>query len=96
MQLMIDALKEETAWPGTDQARFASGRRRPYDPACRTLPRAARPACLPHVFIRVHGDPSPDGHRINLLPDFPDGSYALAGADSRLRGGPSRRLTRAA
>lgn len=67
---------------------FASGRRRPYDPARRTLPPGG-PAGLPQVFERVHGAPSPDGHWISMLPGFPDGSYGWAQVDARLRDLPS-------
>jgi hypothetical protein len=99
MQLMIDALKQAAAWSATGRVRpaawFASGRRRPYDPARRTLPPGSRNG-LPHVFVRVHGDPSPDGLWISILPRFPDGSYGWAQADAGLRDVPSPRLARAA
>jgi hypothetical protein len=53
---MIDGLRQAAAWPATGRvrpaARFASGRRRPYDPACRTLPPDSHTG-LPHMFIRA-------------------------------------------
>jgi pimeloyl-ACP methyl ester carboxylesterase len=70
---------------------FAVGRRRPYDPARRTLAPGSHTG-LPHVFERVHGDPSPDGHWISMLPGFPDGSYGWAQVDAQLRDVPSPRL----
>ena len=71
---------------------FASGRHRQYDPACLTLPPDSHTGPQ-YMFVRVHGDPSPDGHWISMLPGLPDGS---AQADARLRGVPSPRLARAA
>ena len=70
---------------------FAGGSRRPYDPARRTLD-AVNDTGLPLVFERVHGDPSPDGHWVSMLPGFPDGSYGWAQVDARLHNTPSPRL----
>ncbi len=70
---------------------FAGGRRRPYDPARRTLA-PGRHTGLPHVFERVHGDPSPDGHWVSMLPGFPDGSYGWAQVDAQLHDIPGPRL----
>ncbi len=70
---------------------FAGGRRRPYDPARRTLA-PVNDTGLPHVFERVHGDPSPDGHWVSMLPGFPDGSYGWAQVDAQLHDIPSPRL----
>src|SRR5262245_50267829 len=70
---------------------FAGGRRRPYDPARRTLPTDSHTG-LPHVFERVHGDPAPGGHWVSMLPGFPDGSYGWAQVDARLGDVPSPRL----
>jgi hypothetical protein len=87
------------AGPATGRVRpaawFASGRRRPQDPARRTLPPHNRTG-LPDVFERVHGDPSPDGHGTSMLPGFPDGSDGWARADARLRDVPGTRLARPA
>jgi pimeloyl-ACP methyl ester carboxylesterase len=83
------------AGPATGRVRpagwFAGGKRRPYNPARRTLPTGSHTG-LPQVFERVHGDPPPDGHWISMLPGFPDGSYGWAQVDARLRGTPSPRL----
>src|SRR5260370_25046343 len=70
---------------------FAGGRRRPYDPARRTVAPGSHTG-LPHVFERVHGDPSPDGHWVSMLPGFPDGSYGWAHGDAQLHDIPSPRL----
>jgi hypothetical protein len=70
---------------------FAGGRRRRYDPARRTLAPDSNTG-LPHVFERVHGDPSPDGHWVSMLPGFPDGSYGWAQVDAQLRDPPGPRL----
>ena len=70
---------------------FAGGRRRPYDPARRTLAPGSHTS-LPHVFERIHGDPSPDGHWVSMLPGFPDGSYGWAQVDAQLHDIPSPRL----
>jgi hypothetical protein len=58
------------------------------------VPNADSHTGLPHVFERVHGDPSPDGHWISMLPGFPDGSYGWAQVGARLRNVPSPRLAR--
>jgi len=81
------------AGPATGRVRpagwFAGGKRRPYNPARRTLPTGSH-TWLPQVFEHVHGDPPPDGHWIGMLPGFPDGSYGWAQVDARLRGTPAR------
>jgi pimeloyl-ACP methyl ester carboxylesterase len=92
---IITPAGEPPAGPATGRVRpaawFASGRRRPYDPARRTL-RPDSHTGLPHVFERVHGDPSPDGHWVSMLPGFPDGSYGWAQVDAQLHDIPSPRL----
>jgi pimeloyl-ACP methyl ester carboxylesterase len=70
---------------------FAGGKRRPYDPARRTLAPDSHTR-LPHVFERIHGKPSADGHWVSMLPGFPDGSYGWAQVDARLHNNPSPRL----
>jgi hypothetical protein len=58
--------------------------------------RIMSPAGAPHVFERVHGAPSPDGHWVSMLPGFPDGSYGWVRVDARLRDVPIPRLARPA
>jgi len=70
---------------------FVGGSRRPYDPARRTLAPGSHTS-LPHVFERIHGDPSPDGRWVTMLPGFPDGSYGWAQVDAQLHDIPSPRL----
>jgi len=81
--------------PATGRVRpaawFAGGTRRPYDPARHTLPPGSHSG-LPQVFERVHGDPSPDGHWVSMLPGFPDGSYGWAQVDAQLHDAPGPRL----
>jgi len=92
---MMGPADAPAAGPGTGRVRPAAwltgGRRRPYDPARRTLPPDSH-AGLPHVFERVHGDPPADGHWVSMLPGFPDGSYGWAQVDARLGDVPSPRL----
>src|SRR5260370_35804546 len=78
--------------PATGRVRpaawFAGGRRRPYDPARRTL-RPGSHTGPPHVFERVHGDPDPDGHCVSMLPGFPHGSYGWRQGGALPRDAPS-------
>jgi pimeloyl-ACP methyl ester carboxylesterase len=76
---------------------FASGVRRPYDPAAKTMlePAAAEGSVRPlHVFEKVVGPPpiGADIRWLTMLPGYPDGSYGYAQVDRHLGPEPGPRL----
>jgi pimeloyl-ACP methyl ester carboxylesterase len=76
---------------------FASGARRPYDPAAKTMLETARGegSSQPlHVFEKVVATPpvGADTRWLTMLPGYPDGSYGYAQVDRYLGPQPGPRL----